>query len=202
MHSLGCRSITVGFLFIPLVTYPTRTSWRNMYRVLSILPLAYSFLVLPFVSESPRWLIIRGRTKEAMDILNKLARINGRRLPVDLTISNPVPPTSTGGGRGKKNESLWSTRWAVKRMVLTMATEFGVGFIYYGVQLNVENLNFNPYLSEAVNSLMEISAVILGSVLLSFMGRHTLFSSSAALACAACLLCIPFAGRRKGSKGS
>ncbi|MQM22281.1 hypothetical protein Taro_055330, partial [Colocasia esculenta] len=79
---------------------------------------------------------------------------------------------------------------------------FDVWFIYYGVQLNVENLNFNLYLSMAVNRLMEIPAVILGSVLLSFMGHRTLFSSSAALAGAACLLCIPFAGRRKGSKGS
>ncbi|MQL79924.1 hypothetical protein Taro_012377 [Colocasia esculenta] len=79
---------------------------------------------------------------------------------------------------------------------------FDVWFVYYDVQLNVENLNFNLYLSMAVNVLMEIPTVILGSVLLSFMGRRTLFSSSTALAGTARLLCIPFAGWRKGSKGS
>ncbi|KAK7291315.1 hypothetical protein RIF29_06354 [Crotalaria pallida] len=46
-------------------------------------------------------------------------------------------------------KSLWKTKWSAQRMVIVMVAGFGVGFVYYGVQLNVENLNFNLYISAA-----------------------------------------------------
>ena len=33
---------------------------------------------ISFISESPRWLLSRGRTKEAIEILEKMARFNGK----------------------------------------------------------------------------------------------------------------------------
>lgn len=82
----GFFFFTLGFLSLPLVAYRTRTSWRYIYRILSILPLGYSILFVPFISESPRWLAINGKKEEAMKVLNKLARLNGKKLPVDLVI--------------------------------------------------------------------------------------------------------------------
>lgn len=73
-----------------------------------------------------------------------------------------------------------------------MLAGFGIGFVYYGVQLNVENLNFNLYFTVAVNALMEIPAVFLGSVLLSLMPRRVVFISTAFIAGAASALCILF----------
>ncbi|OAY78532.1 Organic cation/carnitine transporter 1 [Ananas comosus] len=74
----GFFFFTIGFLSLPLIAYPARRSWRNLYKVISILPLAYSLLIIPFISESPRWLAIKGRTDEAMGVLTKLAKLNGK----------------------------------------------------------------------------------------------------------------------------
>ncbi|CAA6663111.1 unnamed protein product [Spirodela intermedia] len=178
----GFFFFTVGFLSLPAIAYPTRTSWRTMYRVTSLLPLAYSVVVLPFVFESPRWLAVRGRTKEAMDVLTRLAKLNGKTLSPELAIANPPVVRQVGHQADATDD----------------ADGFGIGFLYYGVQLNVENLDFNIYFTVAVNALMEIPAVFLGSVLLAFADRRLVFSSSSFAAAASCVACI-FLGRTKGS---
>ncbi|XP_039138681.1 organic cation/carnitine transporter 1 [Dioscorea cayenensis subsp. rotundata] len=186
----------LGFLSLPLIAYTSRTSWRNIYRIISLFPLIYSFFLTPFISESPRWLILKGRTDEAMQVLNKLAKFNGNKLPKNLTIINPsVTVNST------KTKKLWSVSWAAKRMVALMVAGFGVGFVYYGVQLNVENLNFNLYYTVAANALMEIPAVLIGSVLLGCMDRRVIFSSASILAGVSSILCILFAKKNKSKRG-
>ncbi|XP_009409152.2 organic cation/carnitine transporter 1 [Musa acuminata AAA Group] len=185
----GFFFFTIGFLSLPLIAYPARTSWRTIYKVISLLPLVYSILIIPFVSESPRWLAVKGRTGEALDVLTKFAKLNGNKLPGNLAISNPI---DTNAGSATKPESLWSSRWATRRIATIMVTGFAVGFVYYGFQLNVENLNFNLYFTVGVNALMEIPAVFIGSVFLSFANRRTLFSSSAFVAGVSCILCILF----------
>ncbi|KAF8031521.1 hypothetical protein BT93_D0668 [Corymbia citriodora subsp. variegata] len=202
----GFFFFTAGFLSLPLIAYPTRSCWRDLYRIISILPLLYCFLLVPFVSESPRWLLIKGRDGEALDVLKKFARLNGKKLPRNLVLSNPSPPktvgkANSGGGSmaAEAEESLWKTKWAAQRMILVMLAGFGVGFVYYGIQLNVENLNFSLYLTVALNAMMEIPAVFIGSVLLSFMNRRLLFSQSAFVAGVSCILCVIFARENRGS---
>ncbi|OAY39235.1 organic cation/carnitine transporter 1 [Manihot esculenta] len=197
----GFFFFSAGFLSLPLIAYHCRTSWRSLYQVISLFPLVYSLLFLPFVSESPRWLLVKGRSKEALEILQRYARLNGKKLPSNLTLANPS--VSQVGGealaetKANDKESLWSTKWAARRMIMVMITGFGVGFVYYGIQLNVENLNFNLYFTVAVNALMEIPAVVIGTVLLSFTNRRLLFSQSAFITGVSCILCIVFSrGRR------
>ncbi|XP_010037014.2 LOW QUALITY PROTEIN: organic cation/carnitine transporter 1 [Eucalyptus grandis] len=203
----GFFFFTAGFFSLPLIAYQTRNCWRDLYRIISIFPLLYCFLLVPFVSESPRWLLVKGREGEALDVLKKFARLNGKKLPSNLVLSNPSPPKMVGkaeAGAGsmaaEAEESLWKTRWAAQRMILIMLAGFGIGFVYYGIQLNVENLDFNLYFTVALNAMMEIPAVLLGSVLLSFMNRRLLFSQSAFLAGISCILCVIFARENRGGK--
>ncbi|KAL1568356.1 organic cation/carnitine transporter 1 isoform X2 [Salvia divinorum] len=105
-------------------------------------------------------------------------------------------------GKGDNNalpiERLWNTRWAVRRMTMVMLTGFGIGFVYYGVKLNVENLNFNLYFTVAINAMMANPAVFIGSVMLAFTNRRLLFSASAFLTGISCILCMIFS--RTGDK--
>ncbi|CAH2067025.1 unnamed protein product [Thlaspi arvense] len=182
----GFFFFTLGFLSLPLMAYLERKSWRNLYRIISVLPLSYALFLLPFAYESPRWLLVKGRNKEAMVVLKKLARLNGKQLPADLSLVDPIP---TRDSQTSSSENFWKTKWAVKRIVMVMMAGFGSGFVYYGIQLNAENLNFNLYLTVAVNALMEFPAVFIGSFLLGVMNRRPLFSNSSYLAGISCLLC-------------
>ncbi|GFP88494.1 organic cation/carnitine transporter 1 [Phtheirospermum japonicum] len=202
----GFFFFAAGFLSIPVIAYPTRTCWRNLYKIISVLPLFYSiFILMPFVSESPRWLLVRGRTEEALDVLRKYARMNGKELPANLSLVKPFSNEKTGVEKGEENnaspiEKFWNTKWAVRRMAVVMMTGFGVGFVYYGIQLNVENLSFNLYFTVAINAMMEIPAVFIGSVLLSFANRRLIFSVSSFLAGISCVFCVIFssAGKKNG----
>ncbi|KAJ6677204.1 SOLUTE CARRIER FAMILY 22 MEMBER [Salix viminalis] len=164
----------------------------SMFFIGSLLVLSF-----PFVSESPRWLLVRGRSNEALDVLRKFTRCNGKTLPENLCLANPSDPKEGGENEALTKtctkESLWRTKWAAKRMITVMIAGFGVGFVYYGVQLNVENLNFNLYFFVGINALMEIPAIIFGTILLGLTSRRLLFSLSAFLAGISCLLYIIFA---------
>lgn len=126
-----------------------------------------------------------------------MAKMNGKTLPPEMVISGPDEKCEENGG----TKSLWSVEWARRRMAVVMVVGFGIGFVYYGIQLNVENLNFDLYLSVAVNALMEIPAVFLGSLLLACMDRRLLVACACVLTGAACMLCSVLRKTKKGNWG-
>ncbi|KAL2932682.1 Organic cation/carnitine transporter 1 [Bienertia sinuspersici] len=195
----GFFFFTLGFLSLPLISFCTKSSWRFLYRILSILVFLYSIIVLPFVKESPRWLLIQGRKTEALEILTNLASRNGKKLPENIQLIDPS--LLMNDNHQNKGMSLWQCKWARMRMAKAMIAGFGVGFVYYAVNLNVENLSFSKYVSVVINALLEIPAVFVGSFLLGFMKRRLLLSLSCFLAGSSCFLCIIFTKGRGGSAG-
>lgn len=102
----GFFFFTVGFLSLPAIAYPTRAHWRNLYRIIAALPLFYSIFLLPFVSESPRWLLVKGRNEEALGVLRRFSRLNGKTLPSNIRLLNPSPPKKMGEGELEMPKSL------------------------------------------------------------------------------------------------
>ncbi|KAK8521451.1 hypothetical protein V6N12_005354 [Hibiscus sabdariffa] len=164
-------------------------------RIISIPPLIYTIFLVTLVSESPRWLLVQGKNKEALDVLRKLA--NGKKLPDNIELIIPSSATAITCEEGDKNKSLWTTKWAAKRIVTIMTCAFGVGFVYYGIQLNAQNLNFNFYVTVIINALMDVPAVLIGGVLLGFTNRRLLLLMSTISAGVTCLLCIIFSTTSK-----
>jgi len=116
-----------------------------------------------------------------------MAKLNGNRIPDHIVIARDLKSQESS-----TSKSLWSARWARWRMILVMTVGVGIGLAYYGIQLNVENLNFDLYFTVAFNALMEIPAVFGGSLLLTFVDRRILVASCSVLAGISCIICTLF----------
>ncbi|KAH3727338.1 hypothetical protein DPMN_053270 [Dreissena polymorpha] len=65
-----------------------------------------------------------------------------------------------------------------------------VSMVYYGLSLNVGNLNGDIYVNFAINSTMELGAYVMCLLLLNRVGRKSLHASTMILGGVACLSTI------------
>ncbi|OIT06307.1 PREDICTED: monosaccharide-sensing protein 2 [Nicotiana attenuata] len=68
----GCVGMFLSYCMVFGVSLTQSPSWRLMLGILSIPSLAYFFLALFYLPESPRWLVSKGRMKEAKQVLQRL----------------------------------------------------------------------------------------------------------------------------------
>ncbi|MQM03132.1 hypothetical protein Taro_035906 [Colocasia esculenta] len=193
---IGFFCFTLGFVSLPGLAYFNKNnSWRALYLWTSAPSLFYSVLVYFFVRESPRWLLLRGRRGEAIDILKDIAAFNGRDLP----------PSSFSGldvfvgkeGKGNNSVGMYSTlrmllekRWALWRLVAVMAATFGVGLVYVGMPLAVGTLGYDLYLSVALNALSEFPAALITFFLIGRINRRAAFLGFALTSGACSVACV------------
>ncbi|KAL2943886.1 Organic cation/carnitine transporter 4, partial [Bienertia sinuspersici] len=156
-------------------------SWRSLYVASSIPSIMFITFVIPFVSESPRWYLVRGKTKEAMDVMHRMAQCNGRTIPLnaELTLDDDV---------NKSNVTLLEEREAVTgslfdvlrspitrvRLFLAVLINFCCAIVYYGLSLNVVNLETNLYFNVFLNAMAEMPAYTLTAMMLDRFGRKPL----------------------------
>lgn len=93
---------TAGSMIVPILAYITLellNSWRIFVAVCSI-PCVVSFVASQmYVPESPRWLISKGRNREAMDVLRFAVAVNGKdpdvTFPEGCVLKDEVEETSS-----------------------------------------------------------------------------------------------------------
>ncbi|KAL9277784.1 hypothetical protein ACSQ67_024992 [Phaseolus vulgaris] len=170
-------------------------SWRYLYIASSIPSFLYIILVLPFISESPRWFLVRGKVSEATKLMSTIASSNGKHLPdgVFLALDDEASSTKTQGSGHDitlmtyKNESMENKDALVGsivdvirspitrvRLFLAVALNFLGSVVYYGLSLNVMNLETNLYLNVILNSVAEMPAFTITAVFLDRFGRKPL----------------------------
>jgi OCT family organic cation transporter-like MFS transporter 4/5 len=157
-----------------------QSSWRLLYVVTSLPSLAYVLAVLPFVSESPRWYLVRRRADDALRVLRDIAAANGRRIPDGVTLKlddegddKEIEDSSAASSSGSILDVFRSKTTRV-RLVLSVLINLLCSVVYYGLSLNVVNLKTNLYVSVVVNSLAEMPAYLLTALLLDRFGRKPL----------------------------
>ncbi|KAI5412137.1 organic cation/carnitine transporter 4 [Lathyrus oleraceus] len=158
-------------------------TWRTLYMVTSIPSLLYIILVLPFISESPRWYLVRGRIKEATMLMATIASSNGNHLPEGVVlalheeVSNSKNETNDLDFVDAKAGSIVdvfrhpATRI---RLILAVALNFLGSVVWYGLSLNVTNLETNLYMNVLLNAVSELPAFMLTAVLSDRFGRKPL----------------------------
>ncbi|GFP90232.1 organic cation/carnitine transporter 4 [Phtheirospermum japonicum] len=159
------------------------TSWRTLYIATSVPSILFLLLILPFVSESPRWYLIRGKTVCAMKILREIATQNHKHLPENVTLALDEDANSVSDKVCDKSEQEAVTGSLIDvlrcpltrvRLFLAVAINFFCSIVYYGLSLNVVNLGTNLHLNVFLNSVAEMPAFLLTALLLDRFGRKPL----------------------------
>lgn len=176
---IGFLCSTMGFLSLPAIAYMNRNySWRALYLFTAIPAILYCMLIQFCVFESPRWLLQQGKLEESIGVLNTFM------LPEDDDDdgrNSKLGFLNLSLHRKEKNQTLigvLSTNGGgvLRRLIMAMAVGFGIGVIYYGMPLSLGNLEFNLYISTAINALVEIPSSLMILYLAKFARRDSLLA--------------------------
>jgi len=180
---------SLGIALLPALSYFSG-SWRYLYIVASIPSALYCLFVLPFVSESPRWYLVKGRLEDAMKVMRSIAAKNGKSLPAGVSLAldgdehDPAELEEPSGSLVDVFKSpVMRTRMVLMAFIWLVS---GVG--YYGLSLNVVNLSTNLYVSVLLNAIAEMPAYALTAAMLDKFGRRAMLVSTMLLSGLACLL--------------
>ncbi|XP_037789627.1 organic cation transporter protein-like [Penaeus monodon] len=177
----------LGYMVVPGIAYLIR-DWKPLQAALTTpaLVLVVFYFLLP---ESPRWLILKGRHKEALEVLHRAARLNGRTLPPDQQVIAAMERIANSDtnkeSQEKARESLSQRALNVAKTFFILLTTpslrvraliaffcwFAASMVYYGVALNATNLSADPYIYLFLGGLMEVPSYILLWPAIKFLGR-------------------------------
>ncbi|RVW37265.1 Organic cation/carnitine transporter 4 [Vitis vinifera] len=131
----------------------------------------------------PRWYLVRGKINEAMEVMRVIAKSNGKHLPDGVVLGLDEETNENSTDTESYKEEL-STKQAISgslidvirspitrfRLFLAVVINFLCSVVYYGLSLNVVNLETNLYLSVLLNAVAEMPAYTLTAVLLDSNG--------------------------------
>uniref|UniRef100_A0A3B5R8J6 Solute carrier family 22 member 5-like n=1 Tax=Xiphophorus maculatus TaxID=8083 RepID=A0A3B5R8J6_XIPMA len=150
--SMGtCLGFSVGYILLPVVAYFLR-DWKSLLMALSLPCLVYIPLwwLLP---ESPRWLLSRGRVKEAEAVIRKAARWNKVQTPTVIFETDSVSCPSNS-----KTQPLFHS--------------FAMTTGYFSLSFNSAQLHADPYMSCFIAAVVEIPAYVSSWIALRFLPRR------------------------------
>ncbi|OWR40799.1 solute carrier family 22 member 3-like [Danaus plexippus] len=129
--------------------------WRDFVRV--IYAPAFLYIIIYFImDESVRWLLSKGKRKQATKLLLKMAKINKISLDRKMLLNIQCE-------EGTKNSALRETfrsRIVAKRFLICLLWWTSCTFICFGLIVNVGSLAGNKYFNFAIMSLSDIPASI------------------------------------------
>lgn len=170
-----CISYAVGYMLLPLVAYFIR-SWRLLLLILSLSGLMYIPLWW-FIPESPRWLMLKGRVKEAEEILRFIAKKNGVTAPDVLFTELELEDM-----RAKSTQS-YAIIHLVRTYNIRIITIINILIWmiltagYFGLSLNTPNLHGDDYLNCFFLAAIEVPAYTVAWIFLQRCSRRVTLSS-------------------------
>ncbi|KAG7646516.1 Organic cation/carnitine transporter 6 [Arabidopsis thaliana] len=180
----------LGFMSLSGIAFLAQdSSWRYLYLYTSGPAVFYCIFLYLFALESPRWLHMQGKDKEAIDVLSKMSPKEKvylesvvSKLPLEQENFEKVPTYSI--------KDFFFRKWAFRRILVVMIIMFGLGISYYGVPLAARDIDVNIYLSETLNAVVELPTFIITPILLERFNRRSSVLVNTLLGGASGVLCF------------
>ncbi|XP_052864161.1 carcinine transporter [Anopheles cruzii] len=173
---MTCTFYTFGIMMLAGVTYLER-DWVGLTLYTSVPFLVY-FLYLLVMPESPRWLLMKGKLEQALAILEKMARVNGKQLPESFRKRLQERVLAEKSRTTKRDEpsigafDLCKTPNMRLKTILITLNWFANETVYLGLSYYGPSLGENQYLSFFLSSLVEIPSYIICWIIMDRWGRR------------------------------
>ncbi|KAL4235001.1 hypothetical protein ACF0H5_006640 [Mactra antiquata] len=169
---LGSIMYTLGFMALPALAYLIK-EWSKLLLVVSLVGVVFIPLWLKCLCpESARWLLARGRYKEAREVIEMWAKWN------KVTLSENVYKkimTETEDEESKESQgnllNLFTSRVLFIRTAINFLIWAVTGCSYYGLAFNAEDLGTDLYLNISLQAAVELPSNFLCIFLLDRIGR-------------------------------
>ncbi|KAJ8026711.1 Organic cation transporter protein [Holothuria leucospilota] len=145
-------------------------SWRILVATMSV-PYFLLIPLLPFLTESPRWLIASGRLDRAEKLIHKIAKENKREVPNNLRSMMADEDQQNQEEQGAVRDFI---RVPTLRyyMINMLYSWFVQGFVFFGLTLGTSSLGVNVYLAFCISGAVEIPAHIVAIYSMGKFGRR------------------------------
>ncbi|VDI41917.1 Hypothetical predicted protein [Mytilus galloprovincialis] len=163
-------------------------NWEHLMWAIGVPIGGYIIVLLFFISESPRWLLSQGKKKEAIAILQKIAKTNGENINLsseDITIHK------------EKNASIFNfmkalmkSKMLCMRLCIVALNWFALSLTYYGISMNVAKFDGNIYVNFGISSTVETVACFFCLLGPDRFGRKVFFCSSMVIGGLTCFCTI------------
>lgn len=173
-------------------------AWRWMFWI-ELAPAALFFITLLFIPESPRFLVLKGKNEDALNVLTKLqGPSEAKRLHAEIDRSLDGEPQATRlsdlkDGSGKIRTIVW-----VGIGLATFQQLVGINVVFYYGAVLWQSVGFSEEHALQINILsgvLSIAAVLLALFLIDKIGRKPLLLiGSVGMAVTLALVTIAFAG--------
>ncbi|XP_063050404.1 solute carrier family 22 member 6-A [Engraulis encrasicolus] len=175
----------LGYMLLSGIAYLLR-DWRQLQLAISAPGFIFLFYIW-LVPHSARWLLVNDRREEAVSLLKKAAKINGRSFPSAAQVER-----CDIVGEGKSQHSpmdLLKTAEMRRRSLILFYLWFVNVLVYYGLSHGISSLGVDLYLTQFIFGLVEIPARSLVLLVLPW-SRRIPQSVFMAIGGAACLLTL------------
>lgn len=182
---MQCIGWTLGMCIMPLVFWVVR-DWV-WFLMITTLPIILFAMYPKYMIESPRWLATKRHLHKCAHELNRIAKINGKKVTVTTKMLEEMLPDV-------KVEKVFGiaslfTGWRLaKNTLLIISCWSCVSLTYFILVLNSTRMGGNPFLSFLYQSAIELPAYVGGRWVGDRIGRR--FTNAISFLCMT-LTCIP-----------
>ncbi|CAH1264097.1 SLC22A5 [Branchiostoma lanceolatum] len=166
--------LVLGYIGLGALAYVIRDWWKLQLAISAPFLLCLSYWWL--LPESPRWLLVTGRLKEAKKVIKRAARMNGADFPDKLYYEMDSSLIQNDGNdeKGRREYNLLDLvrKPNIRKNTLIVGfTWFVMIAVYFGLSLGAPELPGDPYVNYIMCSCMELVAIVLAWSTMDRWGR-------------------------------